>query len=63
VGLVGTSSSIKRSPSSHTGLNRWFKVDDIAISYLFKIADLYGLTVKVKATQKKAQTPQDLDLG
>jgi hypothetical protein len=47
----------------YTGLNRWFKVDDIAISYLFKIADLYGLTVRVKATQKKAQTPQDLDLG
>ncbi len=37
---------------SNTGVLRWFKVDDIAISYLFKIADLYGLAVKVKATPK-----------
>lgn len=38
----------------YTGVNRWFKVDDIAISYLFKIAELYGLKlgVSVKKTGK-----------
>ena len=30
----------------YTGVNRW--VDDIAISYIYKIAELYGLEVKVK---------------
>ena len=29
--------------------NRWFAVDDIAISYLYEIAQLYGLQVKIKA--------------
>jgi len=33
----------------YMGVNRWFKVDDIAISYLYEIAQLYGLQVKVKA--------------
>lgn len=39
----------------YTGVNRWFKVDDIAISYIYKIAELYGLEVKVKlaATKQK----------
>ncbi len=46
----------------YSGLNRWFKVDDIAISYIFKIAGLNGLTVKVKAAPKKVQTPAGLDL-
>ena len=32
----------------YTGVNRWFKVDDIAISYIYRIAELYGLEVKVK---------------
>ena len=31
----------------YTGVNSWFKVDDIAISYIYKIAELYGLEVKV----------------
>jgi hypothetical protein len=31
-----------------TGVNRWFKVDDISISYIYRIAELYGLEVKVK---------------
>lgn len=31
----------------YTGVNRCFKVDDIAISYIYKIAELYGLEVKV----------------
>ncbi len=44
------------------GLSRWFKVDDISISYIFKIAELYGLTFKVKAAPKKVQTPAGLDL-
>ena len=33
----------------YMGVNRWFKVDDIAVSYLYEIAQLYGLQVKVKA--------------
>ncbi|MBR4822485.1 MAG: hypothetical protein IKZ71_04980, partial [Bacteroidales bacterium] len=32
----------------YSGVNRWFKVDDIAISYIYKIAELYGLEVMVK---------------
>ena len=38
---------------NYTGVNRWFKVDDIAISYLYKIAELYGLKVKIKAVIQK----------
>ena len=34
---------------NYTGVNRWFRVDDIAISYIYKIADLYGLKVRIKA--------------
>ncbi len=37
---------------NYTGVNRWFKVDDIAISYIFKIAELYDLKVHVKATKR-----------
>ena len=39
---------------SYNGVNRWFHVDDIAISYLFKIAKLYDL--KVKTTIKPRPT-------
>lgn len=35
---------------NYTGVNRWFKVDDIAISYIYDIAELYGLKVIIKAT-------------
>ncbi len=45
----------------YTGLNRWFKVDDIAISYIFKIAELYGLKVHVKAT-KKQESPSTIEI-
>ena len=38
----------------YTGVNRWFKVDDIAISYIYKIAELYGLDVKVNLHPKSA---------
>ena len=48
---------------NYTGVNRWFKVDDIAISYLYKIADLYGLKVKIKATLKKDKTPDEIELN
>ena len=41
---------------SYNGVNRWFKVDDISISYIFKIAALYGLKVKVTATPQKMAT-------
>ena len=37
----------------YSGVNRWFKVDDISVSYLFKTADIYGLKVKVTATPQK----------
>ena len=36
----------------YTGVNRWFKVDDIAISYIYRIAELYGLEVKVNFNSK-----------
>ena len=35
-----------------SGVNRWFKVDDISISYIFKIAALYDLKVKVSVTHQ-----------
>ena len=41
---------------SYNGVNRWFKVDDISISYIFKIAELYGLRVCITATPKKEAT-------
>lgn len=36
-----------------TGVNRWFRVDDIAISYILEIAELYGLKIRITATPKK----------
>ena len=39
-----------------TGVNRWFRVDDIAISYIFEIAGLYGLKVRITATPKNEPT-------
>ena len=38
----------KKLGLNYTGVNRWFKVDDISISYIYRIAELYGLEVKVK---------------
>lgn len=38
---------------NYTAVNRWFHVDDIAVSYIYKIADLYGLTVKIKVVPIK----------
>lgn len=34
-------------------VTRWFAVDDIYVSYIFKIAETYGLHVSVKADVKK----------
>ncbi len=48
---------------NYTGVNRWFKVDDIAISYLYKIAELYDLKVKIKASIKKDKTPDEIELS
>ena len=48
---------------NYVGVNRWFRVDDIAISYLHKIADLYGLKVKIKASLKKDDAPDDVELS
>lgn len=39
---------------NYTGVNRWFKVDDISISYIYRIAALYGLDVKVNLHPKSA---------
>ena len=47
----------------YTGVNRWFKVDDIAISYLYKIAELYGLKVKIKGTIRKENVPDSVELS
>ena len=48
---------------NYTGVNRWFKVDDIALSYLYKIAELYGLKVKIKATVHREKTPDEIELA
>ena len=48
---------------NYTGVNRWFKVDDIAISYLYKIAELYGLKVKIKASIKQDKAPDEIVLA
>ena len=48
---------------NYVGVNRWFKVDDIAISYLYKIAELYGLKVKIKASLKKDQALDEIVLA
>lgn len=48
---------------NYTGVNRWFKVDDIAISYLYKIAELYDLKVKIKASIKKDKAPDEIELS
>ena len=47
---------------NYVGVNRWFKVDDIAISYLYKIAELYGLKVRIKASIVKSYTPTEITL-
>ena len=39
---------------NYTGVNRWFKVDDIAISYIYRIAENHGLKGRIKATVRKA---------
>ena len=48
---------------NYTGVNRWFKVDDIAISYIYEIAKLYGLKVKIKASIRKETAPDSLELS
>ena len=48
---------------NYTGVNRWFKVDDIAISYIYKVAELYGLRVKIKATVHREKTPDEIELA
>lgn len=40
---------------NYMGVNRWFMVDDIAISYIFKIAELYDLKLSVKAEKVKTE--------
>lgn len=47
---------------NYTGVNRWFKVDDIAISYIYKIAALYGLKVKIKAIPCRIIPSESIDL-
>ena len=39
---------------NYTGVNRWFRVDDISISYIFKIAELYDLKVRTTIKPKSS---------
>ena len=48
---------------NYTGVNRWFKVDDIAVSYIYDIAERYGLKVKIKATVRPQDAPTSIDLS
>ena len=48
---------------NYTGVNRWFKVDDIAISYIYKIAELYGLQVKIKAVIRREVAKDEIELS
>lgn len=41
---------------NYQGVNRWFRVDDISISYIFTIAELYGLKVNITASPQKKAT-------
>lgn len=34
-------------------VTRWYAVDDIYVSYIFKIAEIYGLKVNIRADRKK----------
>ena len=47
---------------NYTGVNRWFKVDDISVSYVWRIAELYGLKVKISARVRK-DAPQEVELS
>jgi len=47
---------------NYSGVNKWFKVDDIAISYIYKIAELYGLKVKIKAKVHRVSAPGEIEL-
>lgn len=38
---------------NYTGVNRWFYVDDMALSYVYEIAETYGLTVRIKVVPSK----------
>lgn len=40
---------------NYTGVNRWFKVDDMALSYIFRIAEINNLQVAIKAEKIKTQ--------
>lgn len=42
---------------NYTGVNKWFKVDDIALSYVFSIADAYGFKfhITVKPNKKRGK--------
>lgn len=41
---------------NYTGVNRWFQVDDLAISYLYEIAECYGLKVRPVVCKQKRKT-------
>lgn len=41
---------------SYTGVNRWFRIDDISVSYIFRIATLYDLKVNITASPNKTAT-------
>lgn len=48
---------------NYTGVNRWFRVDDIAVSYIYGIAELYGLKVRIKAALRRDTPPGNIELS
>lgn len=46
---------------NYTGVNRWFKVDDMAITYIYRIAEIYGLKVKIKAVVRRDSAPTEVE--
>lgn len=64
LGMNGVSKSevAEKLGLQYTGVQRWFKVDDIAISYIFAIADAFGWKVKIRADLKKEVQPDSIEL-
>lgn len=47
----------------YSGVNRWFAVDDISISYLYEIAEIYNLKVKIKAQLIKEKDSDTMEFA
>lgn len=57
---IGRKEMAERLGLNYTGINRWFKVDDIAISYIYEIAEAFGLKVRIKAGVIPTSRPLEL---